>query len=176
MVPTRVPPSFALSRSLQHSHSPVDPVCSGGYGCGSGAAGDSCITLSLLSTQQPGLTGPPPPLSPSLPLPLFPSLSVFFFFFETGFFWFVFGFLFFVFYSPGCLLCNSLYRPGWPGSTSADQKSACLCFPSAGDKGVCVTTPSLTVLTPETATSALCFLLSCTVVLKSSPGPSLYLQ
>ena len=39
-------------------------------------------------------------------------------FFETGFLW---------------LSWNSLCRPGWPRT----QKSACLCLPSAGIKGMC---------------------------------------
>ena len=34
--------------------------------------------------------------------------------------------------SPGCPRTNSLCRPGWPRI----QKSACLCLPSAGIKGV----------------------------------------
>jgi hypothetical protein len=36
-------------------------------------------------------------------------------------------------YSPGCPSWNSLCRPGWPRT----QKSACLCLPSAGIKGMC---------------------------------------
>jgi hypothetical protein len=35
-------------------------------------------------------------------------------------------------YSPGCPRAHSVDRPGWPGT----QKSACLCLPSAGIKGV----------------------------------------
>jgi hypothetical protein len=34
---------------------------------------------------------------------------------------------------PPWLSWNSLCRPGWP----LNQKSACLCLPSAGIKGVC---------------------------------------
>lgn len=114
MVPTRVPPSFALSRSLQHGRSPADPVCSGGYGCGSGAAGDSCITLSLLSTQQPGLTGPPPP--PSLPpsLSLSSLLSLFSFsFLRQDFFGLFLGFCFLFFIALAvCYVTHSIDQAG----------------------------------------------------------------
>jgi hypothetical protein len=52
-----------------------------------------------------------------------------------GLVWFFFFFFFLVFqdrvslYSPEC---PGTYRPGWPRT----QKSACLCLPSAGIKGV----------------------------------------
>jgi hypothetical protein len=58
----------------------------------------------------------------------------------TSFFLFVcFVYVFlFVFFETGFLCVawlswNSLCRPGWPRT----QKSACLCLPSAGIKGVC---------------------------------------
>jgi hypothetical protein len=40
------------------------------------------------------------------------------------------------------LLWNSLYRPGWPWT----QKSACLCLPSAGIKGICHHSPAQGIL------------------------------
>jgi hypothetical protein len=47
--------------------------------------------------------------------------------------------------SPGCP-GNSLWRPGWPQT----QKSACLCLPSAGIKGVCHHHPAwLLLLSPK---------------------------
>jgi hypothetical protein len=49
------------------------------------------------------------------------------------FFFFFFGFWFLVFSRQGSWLSwNSLCRPGWPWT----QKSACLCLPSAGIKGL----------------------------------------
>ena len=50
------------------------------------------------------------------------------------------------------LTWNSLCRPGWPWT----QKSACLCLPSAGIKGVCHQRPALSKILKD---SLFCFVL-----------------
>ena len=69
---------------------------------------------------------------------------VFCFLFFVVLFCFVLFFCFCFFFSRQCfsvqpwLSWNSFCRPGWPRT----QKYACLCFPSAGIKGVCHHCPS----------------------------------
>ena len=72
--------------------------------------------------------------NPEVKTIFFPFLFFFVFCFLFFFLFFVFCFLFSEtgFFCVALLSWNSLYRPGWP----RNQKSACLCLPNAGIKGM----------------------------------------
>jgi hypothetical protein len=93
----------------------------------------SVASLISLTIQRGGVYRQDLDCLPHPPCHISPTSHQFFFFIWLFFVFWFFGFSRQGFSVEPWLSWNSLCRPGWPRT----QKSACLCLPSAGIKGVC---------------------------------------